>query len=285
MIKSILAELFFSIQEALFLRHQLTIANENGWSVDTPLFHNDIHVPPGYSTQTDFYRWDKTGICSRIHAYATHTASTPAAPPPRPHPLSRMHFIEPGTPRLTLRPDTLYILLHSPSEPRREVLRKYRADLCKPTTHAVLLDKTVARLLFNQSILIKPEIAITFHVTHKTPLYERMLLYISMLVLSIATYFCNLKIVASLEEKDPLLSDFVINSAHILKYKDCSDAATDQTEMKNCTICFEEFKEDEEVRMLDCKHFFHIDCVDRWLIGHSNHCPYCRAEIEVVERV
>ena len=45
------------------------------------------------------------------------------------------------------------------------------------------------------------------------------------------------------------------------------------TEM--CSICRDEFSEDDDLTVLDCKHFFHTACVGDSLERHL-YCPYCR---------
>ncbi|OMP05937.1 Zinc finger, RING-type [Corchorus olitorius] len=44
---------------------------------------------------------------------------------------------------------------------------------------------------------------------------------------------------------------------------------------KDCSICLEEFKINEEARQMPCKHFFHSNCVEKWLRIHGS-CPVCR---------
>ncbi|GAU27091.1 hypothetical protein TSUD_103990 [Trifolium subterraneum] len=41
------------------------------------------------------------------------------------------------------------------------------------------------------------------------------------------------------------------------------------------------FKEDEEIMRLlpNCKHSFHVGCIDKWLASHST-CPICRSKVE-----
>ncbi|KAM0072282.1 putative transcription factor C2H2 family [Helianthus debilis subsp. tardiflorus] len=47
-------------------------------------------------------------------------------------------------------------------------------------------------------------------------------------------------------------------------------------EVVSCAICLCEYKEAEMLRMLpDCKHCFHLTCVDAWLKLNAT-CPVCR---------
>nr|XP_018625581.1 RING-H2 finger protein ATL51-like [Nicotiana tomentosiformis] len=46
-----------------------------------------------------------------------------------------------------------------------------------------------------------------------------------------------------------------------------------------CAVCLGELVEGEMVRFLpNCRHIFHVTCIDKWLIGHVN-CPICRSPI------
>lgn len=42
-----------------------------------------------------------------------------------------------------------------------------------------------------------------------------------------------------------------------------------------CSICFGQYADGEEIRKLHCSHHFHQRCVDIWLLGHQNRCPLC----------
>ncbi|KAK6343290.1 hypothetical protein TWF730_010884 [Orbilia blumenaviensis] len=45
-----------------------------------------------------------------------------------------------------------------------------------------------------------------------------------------------------------------------------------------CVVCQDEYKVDEEVVKLPCKHIYHGECVTRWLETHDA-CPICRTPI------
>ncbi|TYI28383.1 hypothetical protein ES332_A05G241000v1 [Gossypium tomentosum] len=71
------------------------------------------------------------------------------------------------------------------------------------------------------------------------------------------------------------LQQSIINSITVCKYKK-GDGLIEGTE---CSVCLNEFQEDETVRLLPkCNHAFHISCIDTWLRAHTN-CPLCRAHI------
>ena len=58
-------------------------------------------------------------------------------------------------------------------------------------------------------------------------------------------------------------------------YKDLIQSNKHKLDM--CSICFEQFNDDEECRELKCNHMFHQKCVDIWLAEHVT-CPVCREE-------
>lgn len=71
------------------------------------------------------------------------------------------------------------------------------------------------------------------------------------------------------------LQPSVINKITIFKYK----TGNGLVEGSNCSVCLNEFQEDESLRLLpNCKHAFHIYCIDTWLRSHTN-CPLCRSGI------
>ena len=47
-----------------------------------------------------------------------------------------------------------------------------------------------------------------------------------------------------------------------------------------CIICQYEFKANEMLKVLPCKHCFHPDCIEEWL-KNQKACPYCKTEVKV----
>ncbi|KAK6914933.1 Zinc finger, RING-type [Dillenia turbinata] len=50
-----------------------------------------------------------------------------------------------------------------------------------------------------------------------------------------------------------------------------------------CCICLSEYADNDELRELPCTHFFHVECVDKWLKINAQ-CPLCKYEIGETNR-
>ena len=47
---------------------------------------------------------------------------------------------------------------------------------------------------------------------------------------------------------------------------------------KICTICQDDYKNNDLIRQIKCNHIFHINCIDTWLLDYNYKCPICRQE-------
>ena len=61
-----------------------------------------------------------------------------------------------------------------------------------------------------------------------------------------------------------------------LEVKKFVDLTEEQKKDAKCAICITEFEDDEDVRVMQCDHFFHQDCIDPYLEKYNNICPMCR---------
>ena len=67
------------------------------------------------------------------------------------------------------------------------------------------------------------------------------------------------------------------------------DEATGDSHLKSatfavsqCSICIEQFEEQDSIKILPCFHQFHAKCADDWLLRKSV-CPVCKFDIDVAE--
>ncbi|KAI3708553.1 hypothetical protein L2E82_37775 [Cichorium intybus] len=59
----------------------------------------------------------------------------------------------------------------------------------------------------------------------------------------------------------------------------CKEIERNGSHESSCAICLQSFKNREEGRELPiCKHVFHLECIDEWLI-RSGSCPICRRDV------
>ncbi|XP_003471771.3 E3 ubiquitin-protein ligase RNF149 isoform X2 [Cavia porcellus] len=47
---------------------------------------------------------------------------------------------------------------------------------------------------------------------------------------------------------------------------------------ENCAVCIENFKVNDLIRILPCRHIFHSTCIDPWLLDHRT-CPMCKLDV------
>ena len=71
------------------------------------------------------------------------------------------------------------------------------------------------------------------------------------------------------------LSDSEFNK---LKTKIISNYNKKYYNEKMCNICLENFKLQDKIIILKCKHVFHYDCIHDWLNKEKTTCPICRLD-------
>ncbi|KAH8420984.1 hypothetical protein KR222_000623 [Zaprionus bogoriensis] len=66
----------------------------------------------------------------------------------------------------------------------------------------------------------------------------------------------------------------------IMKIPTKTGKMTDEKDVDSdcCAICIESYKPADIIRILPCKHEFHKNCIDPWLIEHRT-CPMCKLDV------
>ena len=72
------------------------------------------------------------------------------------------------------------------------------------------------------------------------------------------------------------LDDDTINNYPISKIKDINKLSEDK---KRCTICLEDFKNNDDTIILPCIHIFHEECIKNWM-KQNDSCPICKYQIK-----
>ncbi|KAK7464759.1 hypothetical protein VKT23_005966 [Stygiomarasmius scandens] len=68
----------------------------------------------------------------------------------------------------------------------------------------------------------------------------------------------------------------VIKATQLEEYEKDGKISSNCTE--RCLICLDDYQPEDDLRVLSCKHGFHMDCVDKWLQEGKNNCPACRSK-------
>ncbi|KAJ4837068.1 hypothetical protein Tsubulata_008433 [Turnera subulata] len=59
-----------------------------------------------------------------------------------------------------------------------------------------------------------------------------------------------------------------------------SDLPDDPPPSESCAVCLAEFEGEDEIRRLtNCRHIFHMGCLDRWMGYDQLTCPLCRTPV------
>lgn len=51
----------------------------------------------------------------------------------------------------------------------------------------------------------------------------------------------------------------------------------------SCAICREELGSEDEVMVLECRHWFCSSCITAWLEASNDTCPMCRRKVELID--
>ena len=86
------------------------------------------------------------------------------------------------------------------------------------------------------------------------------------------------KAARSRKEKEIALTS-VLSAMPTQPYAATTTSST--TDGEECAVCLAKFEDGTTVRRLNCGHVFHLDCVEKWLLGSAAadlpRCPVCRA--------
>lgn len=69
-----------------------------------------------------------------------------------------------------------------------------------------------------------------------------------------------------------------VNLPSLGKQKDSFSSLRSSPSTDSCPICLEEFRQQDLIRILPCKHEFHGDCIFPWLLERGK-CPVCKYSI------
>ncbi|CAB1351925.1 unnamed protein product [Coregonus sp. 'balchen'] len=114
--------------------------------------------------------------------------------------------------------------------------------------------------------LLEQNVTVTMHITIGTRNLQKYVSRTSVVFVSIS--FIILMIIS--------LAWLVFYYIQRFRYANARDR--NQTDFDNCAVCIEGYKPNDVVRILPCRHLFHKNCVDPWLLDHRT-CPMCKMNI------
>lgn len=78
-------------------------------------------------------------------------------------------------------------------------------------------------------------------------------------------------------EEQELNRDESVDTSFIssIKYSDMLPSSKDDSQC----FCTEDYVDDDDISLLDCKHYFHSKCIKEWMM-YNKICPVCRTSIK-----
>ncbi|XP_068652630.1 uncharacterized protein [Aristolochia californica] len=70
----------------------------------------------------------------------------------------------------------------------------------------------------------------------------------------------------------------IVNSFPLKSYRRTTTVESGD-DMDQCYICLVEYEEGDKIRVLPCRHEFHMSCIDKWLKEIHGICPLCRRDV------
>ncbi|KAK6121594.1 hypothetical protein DH2020_044653 [Rehmannia glutinosa] len=71
----------------------------------------------------------------------------------------------------------------------------------------------------------------------------------------------------------------VVDTFPLKSYKKIKNAESDPDDVQQCYICLADYEEGDKLRVLPCKHEYHVSCIDKWLKEVNRVCPLCRHNV------
>ena len=76
--------------------------------------------------------------------------------------------------------------------------------------------------------------------------------------------------------------DSILNELIDIRFKNVSKGIKEDNE--KCVICYDNFEDNESVKMTSCFHIFHFKCIKKWIerkqeLSEKPDCPICRRDL------
>jgi hypothetical protein len=84
----------------------------------------------------------------------------------------------------------------------------------------------------------------------------------------------NINETTDMDDVKMILTDDEIAELTIEKYDDSNNYTS-----TTCNICLDNYDVNCSIIILECKHYYHPNCITQWLSKNSNKCPICRETV------
>ena len=245
------------------LDYQNDQVNSQESSLDSPLMNlvNQVSIQTNPIT---------TRRRRRVYDMSRNVVVEPPTPPRRRriYDISRNEVIEPATPprRRQIFDISRNIIVEPSAPPRRRRVYDISRNIIEPATPSRRRQTLNIGNIYDIDYDINNEDTVLNNVFSLRNINN--LLNLNNLINTNNLYdnFEDVKVTLKQKELQPSL----------LQYNHLNQ---EQKNIQNkCSICQEEYNNEDNIRKLKCDHIFHINCIDVWLLEYNYKCPICRNE-------
>jgi len=155
-----------------------------------------------------------------------------------------------------------FALLDIYSDNEREIIIKLKLKLFTLGHNRAAINRTIYEFYQHYSIPIT-EIEIE---------NSNIMIYPNLLFSTLMNIIDNTDDNEESHEDTEILTEEEFNDLEVIK--------TDKSHVDcECSICIDNFSEDQEVIKLPCNHLFHLNCIKSHLTSYNNKCPLCRGNV------
>ncbi len=191
----------------------------------------------------------------------------------------------PDNPDLCIPEDKICLLVKDRSKNESELFKENYKDLFDRKKCTAIIGDEQLKLCFFKSSPLFSYLTKPFSLSQSKEIrceerdwgiFNEISIISICIALFIMSYLVGRHSIIRTSRMEPDYSKFDLQGSALIGLKDVPETQLE------CLVCYQEFVIDDKIRKLPCEHYYHSECIDKWIISRSRVCPLCRKPVRVV---